>query len=87
MNKSRPDLALERAREQESWFKIVVKILSWKEGLLGSGVKISREKISRKEWKQYSERMIKNNLTHSKDRILRDLRETREKIAQFGGFE
>lgn len=82
-----PEIALEKARQQEFWFKIVVKILSWKEGLSGSGVKISRDKISPKEWKLYSERILKNNVTYNKDRVLRDLKETQEKIAQFGGFE
>ncbi len=81
------DLALQKAREQEAWFRIVVKILSWKEGLAGSGVKISRDKITSKEWKMYFDRIVKNNVTYNKDRVLKDLKETQEKIAHYGGFE
>jgi hypothetical protein len=81
------DIAAEKARLQEDWFKIVVKILAWKEGLSGSGTKIHREKITTKEWKHYSDRIIKNNVSYNKDRVLKDLKETWDKISQYGGFE
>ncbi len=79
--------ALEKAREREAWFKVVVKVLSWRDGPTSTGVKILRDKITDKEWKLYSRRKLQTNITFNREQLLQELREMEQKIKSFGGFE
>ena len=77
----------EQADEREMWHKLVVKVISWKDGLLDGGIIKITDKITTKEWNNYYKRIIKTNTSYSKDRVLNTLKETKELIQRHGGFE
>lgn len=77
----------EKFNEREAWHKLVVKIICWKDGLLEGGTVKFTDKITLKEWNTYFKRMIKTNTTYHKERVLNNLKETREMIKKHGGFE
>lgn len=78
---------LEKFNEREAWHKLVVKIISWKEGLLeGGSVKIT-DKVTSKEWNTYTKHLIKTNTSYTKQKVLSNLKETEDLIKQNGGFE
>lgn len=72
--------------ERESWHKLVVKIITWKDGSSQSTVR-ANYRITAAEWKTYSEHVIKNNTSRSEEKISSSLKETREIIYKNGGFE
>jgi len=77
---------LEKIAAKENWFKLVVKIINWKDGNPEKGSIMLGTKITSKEWKAYSKGLIGNNLI-SPEKALAKLKETKEKIQEFGGFE
>ncbi len=77
----------EKSEEREAWHKLVVKIISWKDGLLSGGMVKSKDKITPKEWDTYYKRTIKTNSTYDKQRVLSTLKKTQELIKKHGGFE
>lgn len=77
----------DQADQREIWHKLVVKIISWKDGLLEGGVIKFSDKISSKEWNVYFKRIIKMNTSYSKERVLSSLKETKDLIIKNGGFE
>lgn len=77
---------LEKSAEREEWHKLVVKVISWKGGLVDGGVVKQTDKISSAEWDEYCKRTIKTNVTYSKERVLSTLDETKKAIAHHGGF-
>lgn len=77
----------ERFNEREIWHKLVVKVISWKEGLLEGGIVKFKDKISAKEWGTYSRRTVERNTTWDKQKVLSLLKETRNMIKKHGGFE
>ncbi len=81
-NSSQSKLAnLEKQKESEAWYKLIVKILGWKVPTPDSNKVLA--KITAKEWATYSKRTLEiNNITdHS------FLKKTKEAIQQSGGFE
>ncbi|MBI2595701.1 hypothetical protein HYW46_03125 [Candidatus Daviesbacteria bacterium] len=68
--------------ERESWHKLVVKIINWKDS-------VSREtsKITPKEWITYCHRMIKTNISYGKQKTQKNLNNTKELIKSHDGFE
>ena len=76
-----------KAEEREAWHQIVIKVLNWKDHLTGNNASNPKNKISKKEWQLYSEGLIKNNITHGKEKTLERLEETRVVIQKNGGFE
>lgn len=70
----------EKAEEREIWYRLVVRIIKWKEGLGG-------DKISTADWDTYCDRIIKISITNGKERTLENLRETQRIIQNRGGFE
>lgn len=85
-----PDIKLayqEKLDERESWHKLVIKIISWREGVLEGATFRAKDKITYKEWVTYYQRTLKTNITHSRERVLADLRHTKSMIKEHGGFE
>ena len=77
----------EKLDEREAWHKIVVKILSWKDGLTeGSAVKF-KDKITSIEWNIYWQSSIRINVIHGKEKTEKKLEEIRRMIQKHGGFE
>ena len=77
----------DQADQREIWHKLVVKIISWKDGLLEGGIIKITDKISSKEWNVYFKRILKMNTSYSKERVLLSLKETKDLITKNGGFE
>lgn len=73
---------LDKLEERESWHKLVVKIISWKDGSLRE---IS--KITSKEWVTYYHRVLKTNIVLGRQKTRRNLNETKEIIKNNDGFE
>ncbi len=74
---------LEKQKAKEDWHKLVVKILTWKDGSSSD----SKERITDSEWKTYYKTIVNTNLTYSKDKVLSNLKEIRATIEENGGFE
>lgn len=78
---------LEKQQERETWYKLVVKIISWKSGLLEGGTVKQVNKISAREWRTYCEHSLRINVTYGKSKTQEDLKELKKIIHDFGGFE
>lgn len=68
----------------DSWYKLVVKILKWEDN--GQYQTESLDKISNKEWQQYCANLKKNNSSYSEEIITQKIEETKRKIKTNGGF-
>lgn len=77
----------EKSEEREAWLKLVVKVIRWKEGTSERGSVKLADKITSKEWKAYSKKILSTNITLGKDRIMDNLREIEKMIMSHGGFE
>lgn len=84
---ARKNAAKEKSDQQESWLKIVVKVISWSEGLHSGGIVQQTDKITTKEWDFYCKRSMQINTSHSKKKIEEELENSRKKIKSFDGFE
>lgn len=78
---------LEKLVAKENWFKLVVKIIGWKDGNPEKGSVQLGSKITSKEWNAYTKGMLANNLTYGRESVLDTLKITKQKIQEFGGFE
>lgn len=78
---------LDKLEERESWYKLVVKVICWKDGAKQAEAGIQAAKITAKEWKEYSERVLKTNTTTGKQKTTENLEEIKKAIKQNGGFE
>lgn len=77
---------LEKQEAREKWHKIVVKILSWSDGLIDGGLINKANLITLEEWKTYCEHTLKNNVTYGKQKTEEAIKITEAKIKKFGGF-
>jgi len=85
--KSDKELAHEKnLEEREIWHKLVVKVITWKDGTVGKGVVAFSEKVTPKEWKIYKKRLTAASPIKDIARIEARLKETLEKIRKNGGF-
>ncbi|MBI3485552.1 hypothetical protein HY025_01255 [Candidatus Daviesbacteria bacterium] len=83
--KNKRGLYKDKPDEREIWYKIVVKIIRWKETLAKNNQN-ALEKITPKEWKIYYKGTIKHNSLEDKKKALKLLKETQKVIAEVGGF-
>lgn len=85
--KDQEQAILEKRQEAEKKHKLVIKIISWRSGLVEGASIQSDNKISVLEWDEYSEYMLKiSNVEHiekTKDR----LNKTHLEITNNNGFE
>lgn len=86
-DKLRKDAAQERSKEQEQWHRLVVKVISWTDGLKYGGIIEKSNKITAAEWKTYCSRYTKTNTSHEKSKVTNDLEEIKKAIEGYGGFE
>ncbi|MDO8619382.1 MAG: hypothetical protein Q7R49_05580 [Candidatus Daviesbacteria bacterium] len=89
MNKLNDDLkktAEERSLEQEIWRRIVVKVISWSDGLKNGGIIKKTDTITPKEWQMYCSRTFKINATQKREKVQSGLDVTKKLIESFGGF-
>lgn len=76
----------EKSRERELWFKTVVKVLNWKDGLSGGKKQVTSEKISKDEWIAYCQQTLKINANTLRSKTMQKLHELEEVIKKHGGF-
>lgn len=78
---------IENHKADEKIHKMVVKIISWKAGIL-DGASITRQnKITPNEWNTYRKHILKISKTESKDRVMEKLKATQLAIKKNGGFK
>jgi hypothetical protein len=77
----------EKLEAKENWYKLVVKIIVWKEGNAENRNIKQVSKITAKEWKAYCQGMAKTNLTYGKEKVDARLKETWIIINRHNGFE
>ena len=88
MTKDEKNLAiLETQKVREKAFKLLVKIISWESGFLGSPIVSSANRITSKEWTEYKKHRKGVFNVFDKDKIKSDLKKTYDSIKINGGFE
>ncbi len=76
-----------KLKVREDWHKLVVKIISWSDGLRNGGIISSDNKISKSEWSNYRKHILSVQKTDSLDVVKGRLEETRQSIEENHGFE
>lgn len=76
----------EKLDAKENWYKLVVKIIVWKDAARKNDSSRLAEKITAKEWDAYSKGLLKTNVSYDKQRVLTQLKEVKEIIKSQGGF-
>ncbi|OGE23489.1 hypothetical protein A2688_01600 [Candidatus Daviesbacteria bacterium RIFCSPHIGHO2_01_FULL_38_8] len=77
----------EKLEERELWYKLVVKIIRWKDQALCLGITRATDKITTEEWNTYHQGIVKINTTKTQEKVLSDLRKTEELIKKNNGFK
>lgn len=77
---------LEAQKIKEQAFKLVVKIISWESGSLGSTVVQSTNKITPAEWSQYKKQRMSIATAENRDKAKEKLTQTYNSIKANGGF-
>ena len=79
-------MAVQKSNERDLWQRIVVKVISWSDGLHAGGIIKPTDKITEKEWRTYCSRLLKIDTSDNKKKTKLDLEQTRVKIESFKGF-
>ena len=69
--------------EREIRYQLVLKIINWK----SPEVVKFMEKVTRSEWENYCQNMVKVNVSWSAEKVQTTLEETKKLIKAHGGFE
>ena len=75
-----------KTEERAAWHRLVVKVISWSDGLVNNGVVTQNNKITFKEWRTYVERSLLISKDGDISKIKSKLKETEELIKKFNGF-
>ena len=78
---------MENHEASERIHALVIKIISWKAGLLDGAIINSDNKITKKEWSNYRDHILNISKIESSEKVNSSLKETQESIARNGGFE
>lgn len=70
----------------DSWYKLVVKILKWEEHDSKNSTDFLT-KISKEEWQIYCAKITKNSSSAPKDTIQQKIEDTKVKIEKNDGFD
>jgi len=84
---SKRQISQDKQDERETWHKLVVKVITWRDGLFEGGLIKDSDKITAKEWSTYSKGVIKINTSAKAEKIKANLDEIKQRIKQHGGFE
>lgn len=80
------DAQLERQIHNEQIHSLVVKIISWKTGIVDGAVITRDNKITPAEWKQYYEHLLEISKTDSVEKTKQKLADVQKAIKDNGGF-
>ncbi len=78
--------AIEKQLHNERIHALVVKIISWKSGLVDGAIISHNDQISKKEWEEYKSHLLEISKTDSVEKTKQKLADTKELIKQNGGF-
>jgi flagellar biosynthesis chaperone FliJ len=78
---------LKKQQERDDWFKIVVKILRWKDNYFQKIDNSLTSKISSEEWQIYSKQVIKMSVTKGTPKVKKELESLETIIKNNNGFE
>jgi hypothetical protein len=76
-----------KQEEREEWYKIVVKILRWKDNYYEKIGFEFNNKISIAEWQQYCKHMVEICVTKGASHTVNELKELESLIKKHGGFQ
>ncbi len=79
--------ALENHEENERIHALVVKIISWRSGILDGAIIQKNNKVTPKEWEEYKKHLLRISKVESPERVKEKLNDTYESIKKRGGFE
>lgn len=79
--------ALKKHAENEKIHSLVVKIISWRFGILEGASIIDSNKVTQKEWGKYKKHILNISKVESVERVKEKLKETQTCIQNNGGFE
>lgn len=83
---TKKEAAQKKSDERASWYALVVKIISWSDGLANGGTVSSTNKITPKEWKEYVRGSLEIYKNTNNVKIKKELDETEALIKKHGGF-
>ena len=78
---------LENREANERIHNLVIKIISWRSGILDGAIIDHSNKITRTEWSKYQKHIITISKTDSAEKVKGKLKETKEAIQAHGGFD
>lgn len=79
--------AQENHEENERIHALVVKIISWRSGLLDGAIIQEQNKITPKEWDEYKKHLLRISKVESPEKVKEKINNTYEAIKKRGGFE
>lgn len=77
---------IRRQEEREAWYKLVVKVISWSEGLSSNGTITINNKISSKEWANYVKGCLRISKDGNLDKVKEKIKATKALIEKYNGF-
>ena len=80
------DAQLEKQLHNEQIHSLVVKIISWKTGIVDGAVITRDDKITAAEWKQYTTHLLEISKTDSVEKTKQKIADIKEAITSNGGF-
>lgn len=80
-------LSLKKKAESDIVYRLVVKIISWKNGPLVGGSLQKTDRITAKEWAEYKKHLLMISKTDSPEKTMGKIKETQQIIQKHGGFE
>ena len=80
------DAQLEKQLHNEQIHSLVVKIISWKTGIVDGAVITRDDKITAAEWKQYTTHLLEISKTDSVEKTKQKIADIKEAIISNGGF-
>jgi hypothetical protein len=88
LTKEEQKAATKEAHEaSERIHSLVVKIISWKAGILDGAVITESNKITKREWEKYRQHILRISKTESVEKVKDRLKETQQSIQSHNGFE
>lgn len=79
--------ALKNHIANEKIHSLVVKVISWRFGILDGASIIESNKITKKEWGRYKKHILAISKIESVEKVKGRLKETWDSIQTHGGFE
>ena len=80
------DAQLLKQIHNEQIHSLVVKIISWKTGIVDGAIITRNDKVTPEEWKQYSNHLLEISKTDSVEKTKQKLADVQKAIKEHGGF-